>query len=222
MATLVILHGWGGLLAKWQPLAGRLKRKKISVRLLKIPADKPRNIRDFSQWLKFKTKTLAPFYLLGHSFGGQIAIDFAAHHPDRVRGLILLSSAGVRRRTLKARLLIPIAKIIKHLVPVSPLLRRRLYRIIRETDYDRATPAMKATMRQILAEDQQENMKKIINPALIIWGEKDSYTPLWQGRLTHRLIKNSRLVVVSGGRHGFPFTHGKTLISKILWFMRLN
>jgi len=77
---------------------------------------------------------------------------------------------------------------------------------------------MKDTMKLILKEDQQENMKKIVTPTLILWGGQDRYTPLRDGRLTHKLINNSTLEVLTG-KHGLPFTHAETLKEKILWFI---
>lgn len=42
---------------------------------------------------------VARFVLLGHSWGGALAMAYAAEHPDRVAGLILVGSAGPSLRT---------------------------------------------------------------------------------------------------------------------------
>lgn len=39
---------------------------------------------------------LGPVVLLGHSFGGMLAWSYAAHAPERVRGLVLLAPGGLR------------------------------------------------------------------------------------------------------------------------------
>ena len=74
-------------------------------------------------------------------------------------------------------------------------------------------------MARILTDDQQENMTKINIPTLIIWGSADRYTPLKDGRLTHRLIKNSQLEVFPDARHGLPFTHSQALVSIVKNFI---
>jgi pimeloyl-ACP methyl ester carboxylesterase len=215
--TLVILHGWGGDLSRWQPLVEMLKAGGINVFIPQLPEDKVRNVAAFSRWLDQKTAKVEPFYLLGHSFGGQIAINFGATHPERVRKLILVNSAGVRRPSLKRKILAPVAKLLRGVVREKA--KSLLYRLLLSTDYYQANPKMRQTMALILTEDQRENMKKIKAPTLIIWGQKDSYTPLKDGRLTHELIKNSQFEVVSGATHGLPFTHTQRLKEKILWFI---
>ena len=214
--TIVILHGWGSQLSRWRPLVAALE-KKLSVVLPSLPQDKVRPTAAFAEWLNQTTNSLPPFILLGHSFGGQIAINFVARYPHRVKKLILIASAGIRRPSLKARLLLPLAKILKFM---PDRLKQLAYRAIRETDYVNAGPMMRETMNLILKEDQQANMVKIKVPTLIIWGETDRYTPLKDGRLTHELIKSSRFILVRGGGHSLPFTHVQFLKEKILWFIK--
>jgi pimeloyl-ACP methyl ester carboxylesterase len=38
-------------------------------------------------------------------------------------------------------------------------------------------------------------------PTLIIWGDKDSVTPLWQGEKLNKIIPNSSLSVLKGLGH---------------------
>lgn len=210
---LVVLHGWGGNPSRWRPLVNRLK-KSANVFLPGLPRDQVRRTADFADWLGAKTKKFPPFNLIGHSFGGQIAIDFTARYPRRVKKLILINSAGIRRTGLKARLLRPLAQRLKGL---PPGLKAWGYRLIGASDYFRAGPVMKETMKLILTEDQQGNMAKITAPTLLIWGRQDRYTPLRDGRLIHRLINNSLMQIYPGG-HGLPFTHARILAEKILWF----
>lgn len=213
--TVVILHGWGGDLSRWQPLVEKL-RPALRVVLPALPEDKVRNTAAYSDWVFGQTKNLPPFYLLGHSFGGQIAINFASRFPKRVKKLILVGSAGVRRRSWKSCLMLPLAKLLNFL-PRN--IKYFFYRLLGETDYIKAGPVMQETMKLILREDQQAAMRKITVSTLIIWGRNDRYTPLNDGQLTHYLINNSRLEIFDGG-HGLPFTRVQELAEKILWFLK--
>ena len=78
---------------------------------------------------------------------------------------------------------------------------------------------MKQTLKLVVKEDQQANLLKIICPTLIIWGKNDIMTPLADGRLMHRLIKNSQLKVLVDARHGLPFTHPQALVSLVVNFI---
>lgn len=213
--TLVILHGWGSDLSRWQPIKAILSQK-LPVLLPRLPDNKVRNTADFADWVFKKTKTFKPFYLLGHSFGGQIAINFTNRYPNRVKKMILVGSAGIRRRSWKSCLLPPLAKLLNFL-PRN--IKYFFYRLLGETDYIKAGPVMQETMKLILREDQQAAMKKIKAPTMIIWGRNDRYTPFKDGQLTHSLIKKSLFTAYDGG-HGLPFTHVQKLAGKILWFLK--
>jgi len=47
----------------------------------------------------------------------------------------------------------------------------------------------------------QPLLTQIKVPALLIWGENDDATPLWQGQLMEQLIPDSGLVVFEGCGH---------------------
>ncbi|MDZ7587571.1 MAG: alpha/beta hydrolase [Patescibacteria group bacterium] len=216
MKTIVILHGWNSNLKYWLPVKKLLVDKGFKVYLPKLPSDRIRNTTAYSVWVSNYTKKLKPFYLVGHSFGGQIAINFTARYPDRIKRLILVNSAGVRRPSWKRKIIAPLAKLLRGYVHEKA--KYFLYHLLLATDYYRANPKMRQTMARILTDDQQKNMTKINIPTLIIWGKDDHYTPLKDGRLTHRLIKNSLLEIFEA-RHNLPFTHSEALISLVNKFI---
>lgn len=217
MKTIVILHGWGSDIKRWLPIKKLLENKGFKVYLPKLPGDRVRNTADYSNWVSNYTRNLKPFCLLGHSFGGQIAINFTTKYPNKIVKLILINSAGIRRPSWKRKIITPLAKLLRGNVHKS--VKSLLYRLLLATDYYRANPKMRQTMARILTDDQQKNMTKINIPTLIIWGSDDHYTPLKDGRLTHRLIKNSQFQVFPDARHGLPFTHSQVLVSLVKNFI---
>jgi len=48
---------------------------------------------------------------------------------------------------------------------------------------------------------QLSNFSKLMMPTLLIWGDKDTITPLWQGETLKKVIPNSSLSVLSGLGH---------------------
>ena len=60
-------------------------------------------------------------------------------------------------------------------------------------------------MRKILVTVVNENLlpllSKIKAPTLLIWGDKDTATPLYMGKIMEKEIKDSGLVVFEGAGH---------------------
>jgi pimeloyl-ACP methyl ester carboxylesterase len=227
--SIIILHGWGSDLKKWQPLKDLLQKQGFKVFLPKLPNQKPMNTADYADWLNQHTKKINQFYLIGHSFGGQIAINFTAQYPQKVSQLILINSAGIRKKISPKRIIFrPIAKLGK-LIFSLPLIKsltqpakKLLYKATRESDYLKASPIMKQTLTTIVKEDQQANLKKIKTPTLILWAAKDKFTPLSQGKLIAKLIANSTLEIYPHATHGLPFHQPQAVAKKILWFISSN
>ncbi|OGF22782.1 hypothetical protein A2Y83_03945 [Candidatus Falkowbacteria bacterium RBG_13_39_14] len=83
------------------------------------------------------------------------------------------------------------------------MVRRVFYKLIGATDYYNCkNEIMKETFKNVIAEDLTNCLDKIKIPATIIWGEKDRYTPLVDGRLMNEKIKRSELHVIKGAGHG--------------------
>jgi pimeloyl-ACP methyl ester carboxylesterase len=54
-------------------------------------------------------------------------------------------------------------------------------------------------------EDLTENMKRILQPTLIVFGENDTDTPASTGEKMHSLIPNSKFIILPNAGH-FSFT----------------
>ena len=104
--ALVLLHASFMSLHSWDDLAARLKSRYRVIRFDSmtngLTGPDPNN--DYS--LQHNERILAAlsdklgvreFFLLGTSSGGTVAFRYAAAHPDQVRRLILVNSAGMPR-----------------------------------------------------------------------------------------------------------------------------
>lgn len=101
--TLVFLHGFGGQAAQWRY---QLQKFSLDNRVIALDlrghgrSDKPPGAYDMTEIqtdLKAALEALKvdePFTLVGHSFGGAIATEFALHHPERLERLILIATSG--------------------------------------------------------------------------------------------------------------------------------
>lgn len=222
MKKIIILHGWTTSTDKWDDFLKALKEKDIKGVILKIPGLTEKleavwSLDDYVSWLK-KELGNEKVVLLGHSNGGRIALAFSNKYPTLVKKLILVGSAGIYHKNLKLQLkrLIfkTMAKIGKRFT-ASEKLRSILYKLAKENDYKNADILQRQTMVNLISSDLTSILKQINTPTLIIWGNRDQTTPLSDGELMNKSIKNSILKIIGGAAHSPQFTHPKE-VAKII------
>lgn len=220
---IILLHGWGGSSKSLESLQGFLS-KDFQAITLDLPgfgqSPEPKEVfgvKDYAREIIQVAKNLGlkKFHLFGHSFGGQIATQLVLDYPQIVKTLILCDAAVVRKKTVPVKIIIKIAKLIKQF-GLSPILKI----IFSRSDYQKASPHMKKIMNKILTEDLTLNLPQIHTPTLILWGEKDQDTPLWQAQIIHQNIKGSKLKVYSNFRHGLPLFNPENVALEIKEFTR--
>lgn len=215
ISKILILHGWAYSIEKWEPFTTSLQDNGFNVELLKIPGlteklDSVWNIDSYVEWLNRKIGKGEKVILIGHSNGGRILLAFAAKYPEKIKHLILIDSAGIYHDELPIRLK---RFIFQSLAGVgkkfskSDSLRKLLYKLARENDYEKAPPFVRQTMVNLINFDVTESLSKIKIPTLIIWGKEDKTTPLSDGQLIHKLIKGSKLHIIKTAKHSPQFTH---------------
>jgi len=167
--------------------------------------------------------------LIGHSFGGRIAIKYAAKYPEKIDKLILTGAAGIKHNlTLKQRLLFILTKTGKLIfsLPVINFLQNPVYKLFskiarsRKKDYYNASPRMKEIMKNVLGEDLTNYFDKIKTPTLLIWGREDKTTPLADGKLMNEKIKDSKLVIIDDANHSLPYQKLKEFAKIIEEFIK--
>lgn len=152
--------------------------------------------------------------LIAHSFGGRIAIRYAARYPDDIKLLVLTGAAGIRHPLgWKKRLLRALAQAGKAVCAlpgvslIESYARKALYLFTRERDYVRASSRMKGVMRNALADDLRPILPEVKVPTVLIWGEDDRSTPLADGRLMEEKIAGSKLSVIPGANHSAVYNN---------------
>lgn len=146
--------------------------------------------------------------ILAHSFGGRIASIFASIKCSFVRSCIFVSSAGLKpRRNLKYFYKIYKYKILKKFGRSTLNLGSKDYQLLDEN--------MKKIFNSIVNEDLAPYFKSVKCKSLIVWGEKDTETPLYMAKKLHRYIKNSTLEVIKDAGH-FCFLTNALSFNKII------
>jgi len=213
---VLTLHGWGASLRNFWPVAERLAPSGYQFHLLDLPGfgetQLPPQTWGVADYVRFVLAYLDSCGLdrvaiLGHSFGGRISLVLAAEYPARVTKMVLADSAGLRTPPgIKLLLRHALTRTFRNTLDVLGLqsLRTRLQeaynRRYASSDY-LAAGALRDTFLRVIDEDLAPFAARIQAPTVLIWGDQDLDTPLWQGRKLEQLIPDAGLIVFQGAGH---------------------
>lgn len=233
--TIVILHGWRWASSSWTKVWDLLNMAGYNVAIPDIPwaskltkcsdiysiDDYVEIIENFIEDLKNKYENinLNNLILWWHSNGWAIAIKIANRKKIKILRLVLNNSAWIRndkKRTFKRKLFSFIVKPFKFLKNNS--LRRVFYKLIWNHDYLEAldNPNLKQTYLNMISTDLREDIKKIDLFTLILWWEKDTYTPISDAYFMKDNIKKSKLVILNNQTHWIHIKNPKILVETFL------
>ena len=236
--VLVLLHGIAGSSETWLPVMRLLQRDYTVLApdflghgsSAKPPGDyslgnHAAGLRDFLDLLEVQAATV-----VGQSYGGGVAMQFAYQFPERCERLVLVDAGGLGREVSWMLRLVTLPG-AEYLLPVlfsTPIrdcgdsiirfLQDRGIRYARATEVWRSFASLTdasnrgafvRTMRAVVEPGGQavSAMDRLYlvggMPTLIVWGDKDKIIPLSHGQQAHEAIPNSRLEVMNGVGH-FP------------------
>lgn len=204
---IVLLHGWGQNIEMMQFLGDPLS-SKYRITILDFPgfgkSEEPKeawNIKDYRDMLhelveKLKIKNPT---VIGHSFGGRVAICYAAKY--EVNKVVLFGAPCVRVKkelSLKEKTL-KRAKKLPGMKKIAELAKN----YIGSRDYKAASPIMREILVNTVNEDLSSYAKEITAPTLLIWGEQDEEAPVSEARLLEKLLKDGALIVLPGTHYAY-------------------
>jgi pimeloyl-ACP methyl ester carboxylesterase len=212
---LLFLHGWGGRGLSFAPVFHYFARS-YRVCAPDLPGFGESDIPPTGWGVADYTSFVCQFMeemgfrqvdLMAHSFGGRIALMMAAQQPERVRRIVLVDSAGIRpRQGWKYRIRVGLFKAVKRFASL-PFLRQHQENLLAWTaqrmgssDYRNAGP-LRETFVKVVNEDLRPLLPQITVPTLLVWGENDQDTPVYQGRIMEQEIPTARLVVLENAGH---------------------
>lgn len=227
---LVLIHGYGGNLWNWEEWMALLKDsfQVISLDLPGFGLTGPRPDGDYSTAMYvdlldrfFDQIEVDSFYLAGNSMGGSISWQYTVKHPDRVRKLVLVNSAGYPRNVggkmpLGFKILaLPGAKSIITKVTPKSVMRKTIEGIYAENyeveaqeveqfmDMMRRTGNRKALFDRREADQGMgsEQIKQIQCPTLIIWGDQDRLINVENAYKFEQDINDSQIIIYKNIGH---------------------
>jgi len=218
---IIILHGWGLSGAKFFPLAKELEQQSYQVFSPDLPGfgkaaipSRPLRLGDYADFLQtyLEKRKLTSVVVIGHSFGGRVALKFQELYPKSVRALILSGTPGfVPVNKLKLLLAIVTAKLGKICFNL-PLLNRyqekarlSFYQLVGAKDYLRAEDTMRQTFKNIVREPLDNSMKAVRSPVLLLWGAEDKIIPLRIAERMFTTIPQAKITVIPRTGHNLVY-----------------
>lgn len=229
LPPLLLLHGAGCDRHVFDELMSHLDG------LACIPLDLPGRgqaphppARTASEAADFVAKALAELgiesaFVLGHSYGGAVALELGLAHPEKVAGLVLVST-GARLRVHHA-ILAAMEQAAKAgptsfvQLPWLPGIDRAL---VEEVERHLACVPSTTTLADWQAAnafDRMARVGEITCPALVLGGTEDELTPPKYARWLAEHLPDSRLVLVEGGGHMLPIEHAREVGELIVSFV---
>ncbi|MFH1584720.1 MAG: alpha/beta hydrolase [Patescibacteria group bacterium] len=215
--AVFILHGWGRGSDSWAEVQEALSRKGYLVVAPDLPGfgrtrvpQSAWGIAEYADFvLQFANKLgVDKFVLLGHSFGGQVAVRFAASYPEKIEKLILCAPAAIRRepgpKEVCVKYIAKAGTLVLTFIPsegLRQLLRKVFASILGRSDYLQAPGIMRKVMEKVIREDLSAIFVNITANTLLVWGEKDRPVPLEDAYFMEKRLPHSVLRVIPGVGH---------------------
>ena len=142
--------------------------------------------------------------ILGHSFGGRVALKLARLFPDRIGGLVLtgvplVATAGARS---------PFGyRVVRSLARHSLISEERLDRARRRygsNDYNNASGVMREILVRVVNERYEEDIDQVVVHVEMLWGAQDRETPVEGAVVAERRFKDAHLEVLEHLGHLIP------------------
>jgi len=218
--VVILLHGFGASLHTWDPWAEGLQDRFRVIRFDLpgsglSPPDSTGNYTDARAMALvlglMERAGIEKASLVGNSVGGRIAWTFAARHPERVEGLVLISPDGFASPGFEYGEPPEVPAVMKLMRYALPRFMLRaniavgyadpaaLTDAVVERYHDLmlapgARNAMLERMEQTVLTDPVPWLEQIVAPTLLIWGEQDAMIPFSNATDYRRHIADVRLV----------------------------
>jgi pimeloyl-ACP methyl ester carboxylesterase len=246
---VLMIHGLGGSLRNFQKLTGVMPH---GYRILRVDlpgfgmSDFPyANTQDTVDYIATYRAFISEFldythvdsvYVIGNSLGGWMSWDLATIHPEKVKKLVLISSAGYDMEAVAKN-----AAAIFEYDMVHAALKKGVPEFITDNAIKRShyntalitgegKKAMNAFfnregniehMFKLIASKQYADtarIKMVQAPTLIIWGKQDGIIPVAHAEKFHRDIPGSEVVIIDSCGHVAQNEKTEQVLSSVLRF----
>ena len=212
---ILLLHGWGQNIEMMKFIGDNFD-DRFRITILDFPgfgqSSEPSEawtIDDYSNMLEdfVKKVEIKKPIIIGHSFGGRVAIRYSAN--NSIEKLVLFGSPCVRVQN-ELPLSVKLLKAIKKL-PGMDSLGEYMKKYIGSRDYKAASPIMRQTLVNVVNEDLSNYAKAIEEPTLLIWGDHDDEAPVEEAKILESIMVDAALILLPGTHYAYIENLGRVV-----------
>jgi len=207
---LLFLHGWGQNKEMMLPLVERLKKHYKCI-VVDLPGfgnsdyNNESNLDDYCETIhKFLLDELKvePKYIIGHSFGGKVAINYYLKYKG-IKGIGIIASPILKpKRKISYYFKVWLYKLKKKL---------KIKNNMGSEDYKNTKDEMKKFFISVVNTHYNKKIKQIKIPILLIYSYDDEKVSFTCGRRLNKKLENSRLKVIKGDH--FAYLSNENIVS---------
>lgn len=214
--AVLLLHGWGASVACWRPLINALSD---SLRFIApdfpgcgesdLPS-RPLTTEDYARLTEqfIEQLGLDDYAVAGHSHGGRVIMKLAGEGRIAPRRIVLIDAAGIKpKKSFKKSVRVATYKTVRRVLTLPGLrghtedLLNRARAHFGSSDYSSAPPVMRQTLVNLVNDDMTALLPNIKAPTFLIWGDRDTATPLYMAHILEEKIPDTGLCVFEGTDH---------------------
>ncbi len=170
-----------------------------------LPLSSPYSLDDYCKdVLKLLSQLkIQKYHVIAHSFGARIAIKLA-NTDSRIDKIIITGGAGIKpKRSIKYYFKVYLYKILKKIY------KNKDFSNYGSKEYKSLSQVQKLSFIKIVNEHLDVYLPTITNKTLLVYGKKDTETPVYMAKKLNKGIKDSKLVLLNGSHFCFIEQHGE-------------
>ena len=244
--SIFFIHGSGGDLDAWQYIKDIMLDKGYSSIAMDLRghgySSHPRSpkkykIENLAEDIKIilEKEDLNKVFLVGHSFGGAVVMDFALRYPDKLQGLVVLSGTyeppsyvsnkflrflSINLINILAFLSLPPVKPGHSIYPVDKYHKDYEFYGLVKTIFRNSWGSYLLASKELFTIDLESKINNIKIPTLIMVGDADSIFSVEVSKNIHKKIENSKIEIIKGANHPIVLNNIQIVADALYNFFR--
>ena len=227
-ADVLALHGWGRSHTDFDAALSGLVESRVNAGAIAVdlpgfgasPAPAaPCGAAGYAEMVCPVLDDCSPrVVLVGHSFGGRVAVELATRFPDAVAALVLCGVPLLRRSdrpAVRPAMRYRLARTLHRRGVLGDEARERMRQRFGSAEYRSATGVMRDVLVTVVNETYEAQLSKIAQPVELVWGRHDSQVPVEIAHWAGQMLADAQMTVLDSAGHLVPTEAAPALVDAI-------